>query len=465
MEQQAIVEDFGKQDSNIRLLLCSDAGSQGVNLHFFCNRMFNYDIPWSLITLEQRNGRIDRYGQTKTPYIHYLVASSHLPGLKTDLHIINKLTEKEEVVYNTLGDAGSLMKLYDAEKEARQVVMAISRQNENYFEQRAEQQEEDEFALFAGASEITEATITTKPFEDLPGFYPNDGHYYRDLFEQLITAKQMRAADLVKLEEDYIELTNTAELYEVLYDFPAEARPKVGGLFYLSRNMDLMQQSITDARKRKGEWAKFQVLYELHPVVRYHMTKLEASVPKEHALAARCSQLPQGTAWFITHGQVSNNLGQPVISDFAVVPLRMDGALYSHIVSLGKFISQFQLQQQLYTEHISPEALAALQQILPDAIDWAGQYMMEAQQNLEAVMEEKQAAYEAQLQAWKQDSIAQLELEFEQTTTLFHFIKSKKEKTLLEIETILGERSQYNKNLMSLRNDAYIKILAVFFNQ
>jgi hypothetical protein len=236
----------------------------------------------------------------------------------------------------------------------------------------------------------------------------------------------------------------------------------VGGLFYLSRNMDLVQQSITDARKRKGEWAKFQVLYELHPVVRYHMTKLEASVPKEHALAARCSQLPQSTAWFITHGQVSNNLGQPVISDFAVVPLRMDGTLYSHIVSLGKFISQFQLQQQLYTEHISPESLAALQQILPDAIDWAGQYMMEAQQNLEAVMEEKQAAYEAQLQAWKQDSIAQLELEFEQTTTIFHFIKSKKEKTLLEIETILGERSQYNKNLMSLRNDAYIKILAVF---
>ena len=70
-DQQRIVEDFGQENKQVRLLICSDVASEGINLHFLSHRMIHFDIPWSLMVFQQRNDRIDRYGQEYSPHIIY----------------------------------------------------------------------------------------------------------------------------------------------------------------------------------------------------------------------------------------------------------------------------------------------------------------------------------------------------------------------------------------------------------
>ena len=462
-EQQAIIEDFGKEDSTVRLLLCSDAGSQGVNLHFYCNRMFNYDIPWSLIVLEQRNGRIDRYGQKKTPFIHYIIAESDIEGLKTDLHIVERLTQKEEVVYKTLGDAGSVMKLYDANKEEQLVEQAIMNQNESFLDNLETAMAGFDFnTLFANQDDATAITITDSPYETNLTIYSNEAKFYADLFEQLSSANQIKTED-VTVQDGYLEILNTKDLNQILFDLPPESKPKVNQLFKLSLDKDLVQRAIEDARKKKGEWAEFQILNELHPVVKYYMTKLEASVDKDVALVAKTNRVPAKTCWYIFQAQVSNNLGQPVVADFLVVGLNNDGSIFREPFHLIDFINEFKLQETMHTESISEDDLAALQHTLVRAVSSVTSCMGAEQKQLEVKMESKLNEYEQKLANWKNDALEQLELDFSDKT-ITPFFSGKKDSKKREIETILSSTSQYNKDMTSLQGGAYLKTLAVFYN-
>ena len=74
-EQQRVVEAFKKQHAPVRILVTGDVASEGVNLHTQCHELIHFDIPWSLIRIEQRNGRIDRYGQ-KSRHVSRLCCSN-----------------------------------------------------------------------------------------------------------------------------------------------------------------------------------------------------------------------------------------------------------------------------------------------------------------------------------------------------------------------------------------------------
>lgn len=61
IEREDIIENFSKPDG-YQILLSSDVGGEGLDMQF-CNCIFNYDLPWNPMKIEQRIGRLDRYGQ------------------------------------------------------------------------------------------------------------------------------------------------------------------------------------------------------------------------------------------------------------------------------------------------------------------------------------------------------------------------------------------------------------------
>lgn len=462
VEQQHKIEDFGKEDSEVRVFLSSDAGSQGVNLHYYCNHMFNYDIPWSLITLEQRNGRIDRYGQKKTPYVYYLVGKTNDEAIRTDLHIINNLTKKEEEKHKTLGDIGSIMQLYNVNEEENIVIEAIEKQNEDFLE---ELENFDYGAAYMDGEDNTDAIISDNPYEKQITIFNNDFSYYMSLFNQLNGDGLIKPTDYsCNAEDEFLELNNTKELNKILYDLPSESKPKVNEVFKLTTNKDLVQQAIENARKKSDDWAEFQILFDLHPAIKYYMTKLESSVPKNQALAVKLSnKLPENSAWYILQGQVSNNLGQPVISDFFVVGVS-DGKV-SKCLPIVEFLEINKLKEELFDQQITNQELEKLQSNLKVVIEYAQQkHMKSLQGELSASMFEEMVKHEEKITKWQAASLEQLEMKFENTADT-NFMKNRKEKELNEINSITSNSSQYLTNVMTLAGqEAYIKVMAVFFN-
>lgn len=70
--RQRLARQEAFEQPNVRILLATDAASEGLNLQKHCRRVIHFEFPWNPNRLEQRNGRVDRYGQTRQPIIRYL---------------------------------------------------------------------------------------------------------------------------------------------------------------------------------------------------------------------------------------------------------------------------------------------------------------------------------------------------------------------------------------------------------
>ncbi|BDQ01544.1 helicase-related protein [Ignavibacterium sp.] len=105
LDERIKAEKIFKNETDV--LVATEAAGEGINLQF-CNLMINYDIPWNPNRLEQRMGRIHRYGQQREVFIYNLVANDTREG-KVLLRLFEKLNEIKEAfgndkVFDVLGE-------------------------------------------------------------------------------------------------------------------------------------------------------------------------------------------------------------------------------------------------------------------------------------------------------------------------------------------------------------------------
>lgn len=94
--RQAQIE-FAKQDG-AQVLLATDAAGEGINLQF-CRLLVNWDIPWNPNRLEQRMGRIHRYGQKREVLVFNMVAMNTREGM-----VLHRLLNKLDTIRDQMGD-------------------------------------------------------------------------------------------------------------------------------------------------------------------------------------------------------------------------------------------------------------------------------------------------------------------------------------------------------------------------
>ncbi|MDO4510199.1 MAG: SNF2-related protein [Bacteroidales bacterium] len=154
IENRTEILDEFKNNPKAHILLSSEVGSEGLDMQF-CNSMVNYDLPWNPMVVEQRIGRIDRFGQqSPTVNIYNIIVAD---SIQEDIYI--RLLDRIGIFRGTIGDMEAILdapfeknrkltiqdvynrlenelytsRLTDAEKERKlkEIELAIANEKEN----------------------------------------------------------------------------------------------------------------------------------------------------------------------------------------------------------------------------------------------------------------------------------------------------------------------------------------------
>jgi superfamily II DNA or RNA helicase len=185
-----------RQKDGPRVLVCTAAGREGINLQF-ARVLFNFDLPWNPMDVEQRIGRIHRYGQRDTAQVYNLVLSDTIEG-----RIFLMLDEKLKEIAKTLGKLDERGNV--AEDLRAQILGQLServRYDQLYQEALSDPElrrtkEELEVAL----DHAKEArSVVWQLFQDLDGFNLDDYRPFSDVTQGLDRIARFLRADAEEL--------------------------------------------------------------------------------------------------------------------------------------------------------------------------------------------------------------------------------------------------------------------------
>lgn len=150
-----VLEQF-KSNDNIEILLSSEVGSEGLDMQF-CNALVNYDLPWNPMVVEQRIGRIDRFGQESPKVNIYNIVV--VDTIVED--IFSRLLDRIGIFRQSIGDLEAIL---DKEMEQDGKKMSIkdalkSIQNDYYSDKLTKKEAERKQEKIAQAIENEKKTL------------------------------------------------------------------------------------------------------------------------------------------------------------------------------------------------------------------------------------------------------------------------------------------------------------------
>ena len=382
IEQQKIVEEFGRDEAPVRILVASDVASEGINLHYLSHRMIHFDIPWSLMVFQQRNGRVDRYGQKASPDIRYMVTRSSNEEIRGDMRILQVLIRKEAEANKNIGDVGALMNLYDQDAEEQLTYRAMEESSAEEFEQELTIDEdaslEDLFADLWGNETKAEPvpdepTVSKAPETEEDHTLMSDKNFLEGTVRLLAETHPYKIMPLHDAEG--LEICWTQDMQRRFRNIlPPEAAPTIDEWLYVSPDKDFVarenRRSLQNALEEES-WPKVHYLWRQHPIMQWANDKAGQFFGRQEAPLVGIQTFEPGEIIFCMAGTIPNRRSAPLVDEW--FGLRFMNGQFDRLLTMDELIAKTQFDRDdrpnagSLTEADAEKASA----LLSDAVDQA----------------------------------------------------------------------------------------------